>query len=246
MKINRVGCQIVFAALISAFGYTASENGLKISVRVLNIPMLQSVTWGGDDGTGRIVGGTVGGGDVTSAFPDGVVLIRCDTPSEISIAEIKKVIRDKVFFDHLDELKKTGHFPGIGIEPLGDQEYSWNGFESKNRRLPLEKEYYYVRNNHSYPVHYWLTINPIAESDNEIAARVVFRGGFINTPLSHGKIGESEAETKPRWTKSEAPVLLDQTVGVTRGKTLLVGFPSHDFGVRGTVYWLAIQILPPK
>lgn len=245
MKINRVGFQIVFAALISAFGYTASENGLKISVRVLNIPMLQSVTWGGDDGTGKIVGGTVGG-DVTSAFPDGVVLIQCDTPSEISIADITKVIRDKVFFDHLDELKKTGHFPDIGIAPLGEHEYSWNGFAAENRRLPLEKEFYERSDNHSYPVHYWLSINPMAEIENEIAARVVFQGGFIGAPLSHGKTGELEAGAKPRWTKSEAPVLLDQTVGLRRGKTLLVGFPSLHGDSRGTIYWLAIQIIAPK
>jgi len=173
-------------------------------------------------------------------------MIQRVTPSEISIDEIKKVIRDKVFFDHLDELKKTGHFPGIGIEPLGDQEYSWNGFETENRRLPLEKEYYYIRNNHSYPVHYWLTVNPIAESANEISARVVFQGGVISPPLSQGKIGERETGAKPRWTKSEAPVLLDHTLSLSRGKTLLVGFPSHDFGSRGTVYWLAIQILSPK
>jgi hypothetical protein len=245
MKTSRVAYQIVLAALISAFGYAAPEKGLKISVRVLNIPPLQSVTWGGDDGTGKIVGGTIGG-DVTEAFPDGVVLIQCDAPSEIPIAEIRDVIRGKIFFNHLDQIKKTEHFPGIGIEPLGEHEFSWNSFEVDNRHLPREKEFYMIPENHSYPAHYWLMVNPIEENDNEIVASIVFRGGFIITPVSPGKITALGSQAGPRWTKSEAPVLLDQTVGLRRGKTLLVGFPSLHGDSRGTIYWLAIQIIAPE
>jgi hypothetical protein len=245
VKMKRVGHHIVLAAVISAFGYAAPENGLRISIRVLNIPPFQSVTWGGDDGTGKIVGGTVGG-DVTEAFPDGVVLIQCDAPSEIPVAEIKNVVREKIFFNHVYELKKTGRFQDIGIELLGVHEYSWNGFEAQDRRLPLEKEFYEIPENQSRPAHYWMTVNPVDENDNEIAAGIVFRGGFIIPPGSHGKITTSESPSGPRWTKSEAPVLLDQTVGLRRGKTLLVGFPSLHGDSRGTIYWLAIQIIAPK
>jgi hypothetical protein len=245
MKMSRVGFQIVLAALISALGYSAPEHRVKISVRVLDIPPLQSATWGGDDGTGRIVGGTVGG-DITSAFPDGVVLISCEAPSEIPVAEIKNVIREKIFFNHLNELKKMGRFQDIGIELLGEHEYSWNGFEAESRRFPLEKEFYETTGNHSYPAHYWLMVKPIDENDSEIVASIVFRGGFIITPLSHGKITASESPSGPRWTKSEAPILLDQTVGLRRGKTLLVGFPSLHGDSRGTLFWLAIQIISSK
>ncbi len=35
--------------------------------------------------------------------------------------------------------------------------------------------------------------------------------------------------------------LLDQTIGVKFAKTLLVGFPSKDFGGRGAIYWLAFS-----
>jgi len=245
MKMSRVGYPIVWAALISAFGYAAPETGLRISIRVLNIPPLQSVTWGGDDGTGKIVGGTVGG-DVTSAFPDGVVLISCEAPFEIPVAEIRNVVREKIFFNHLSELKKTGRFQNLGIELLGEHEYSWNSFEADNRRLPLEKEFYEMPENQSRPAHYWIMVNTIDENDDEIVAGIVFRGGFKIPPVSGGKITASESPTGPRWTKSEAPVLLDQTVGLRRGKTLLVGFPSSHGDSRGTIYWLAIQIVAPK
>ena len=219
MKMSRVGYPIVWAALISAFAYAATENELKISVRVLNIPPLQSVTWGGDDGTGKIAGGTVGG-DLTSAFPDGVVLIQCDTPSEIPAAEIKNVVREKIFFNHLDELKKTGRFQNIGIELLG-----------------VEKEFYEIPENQSHPAHYWIMVNPIDENDDEIVASIVFRGGFKIAPFSRGKIIASESPAGPRWTKSEAPVLLDQTVGIRRGKTLLVGFPPTAARGERSIGW---------
>jgi len=37
--------------------------------------------------------------------------------------------------------------------------------------------------------------------------------------------------------------VFDQTIALSEHKILLIGFPSHDKGPRGTVFWLAISVI---
>jgi hypothetical protein len=37
--------------------------------------------------------------------------------------------------------------------------------------------------------------------------------------------------------------VFNQTIALPEHKILLIGFPSHDKGPRGTVFWLAISVI---
>ncbi len=187
--------------------------------------------------TGRQIGGAA-----TESFPDGVVLLQNNIGTDFSTEEIQKSIREKIFSPLAVEFKKAALSPGIGIESLGSHEFAW-GNGKNGEKIRNEAEFYDYPNTHSYPLHYWLSASPLAENDKEIVVRINFRGGYIAVPLSHPSQVVTKEKSGPRWTKDSAPALLDLTLGLPRDKNLLIGFPSHDFGPRGNVYWLAVELV---
>ncbi|MCX6559213.1 MAG: hypothetical protein NTZ26_01740 [Candidatus Aminicenantes bacterium] len=242
MRFIRISLAIGFLSVLVLTGWAVEKNAV-LSIRVFTILPLQGVVFGGAGGKGGIVGRQTAG-DVTSAFPDGVVVLSLEAPGGLTDADIGRTIRNSVNFPMGEEIRKKAGPPfEIAIEPVGAHRLALSGGGDDEFGPSAEEESYSKSRSHGYPLHYWLACTIIKRDENGLIARISFRGGWIQTPLSQGRTPPADSEAAPRWAKSEAPNLLSQTIDIRPGRIVLIGFPSRDFGPRGTVYWLAVQII---
>lgn len=192
--------------------HPSSTDEFNIRVRVFEIPMMQSVVWGQDDGKGGIIGGQAGG-DITASFPDGLVIIPTALGSQASGDMIKTKIRDGVEFGCAKEFPR-----GVGINLNDDYDFDFEG-----RNLGTVVNSHLIKYDPIHKSEYSLEIKPLAVMADEVLVLIQF--GVSNSHSTTTALGRT---------------LIKQTVGLALSKVVLIGFPSKDSGPRGTVYFLAL------
>jgi hypothetical protein len=216
----------VLCGLVAGFG--RQDKVYTINIHVFEIPPHQTVTQGGPDGHGNIVGTTVGG-DVTSNFPDQPVFIQTDLGPGAADEEMKNILYDGKYLPR-------NCIPG-GVRWTLAGSYS---ISCPERDLGMDsgrKEYHEPPIAPSSANHfvargeYWLTMLPVSANTEEATLSLKFIGKI------------KSAETDAGFDK----ILFNQDVKVSLGKTALVGFAQHAAEERrvvprGTVYILAVLV----
>lgn len=212
-SIIHISLIIIFLCSFPLISIPNQNQDLKLKVRIFQVPRIQSVTWNVPAPEGGVKGMTVGG-DVTFAFPDGIVLL--ETNMDKNDIELFKVIKEKVQFSCPEVAR---------ILPIKSLIFDIN---PESMEVSLVKEELYPQK--PLKTGYSFNIFPVSIASEEI----VFKLEFITQDERLSANKEDEGLTKRN--------LLEQTLGIKYARTLLVGFPSNDYGARGTVYWLAFSI----
>ncbi len=213
---KRVVAIVLFVLLFVP--YAAPLDGeLDVYIRVYKIPRIQywSMELPGDNGETTSIRVD---GDLTMVFPDGVVLLQTDLSPVASNSAITQVIKDRIFFGG-NNFKATR----VRIEDLKevqlrlDNSHSFEEVQFDKKITDHSRERYRLRTRAKF----------VAE--DEIIMEIRFDAGrsSYGGHISSGIIG----------------TVFNQSVIVPEHKILLVGFPSHDKGPRGTVFWLAISAI---
>jgi len=207
-KISILG--LFLTSLSWSFAYPQSD--IKVQVRVFEIPMIQSI--GAREYTGK--GGFMGG-DITEAFPDGMLIIPTELENETKDVLIIQVIQNKVNFG-IDKIYQNA----VSVSPLGIHSFQFmkNSLEAKESKGQIDES--------KINLYYELSIAPKAIEDKELLVKIRFMVGWHSEP--GGRLS-----TRMAWD-----VMDPTTIGLAYSKWLLIGFPSHDYGPRGTIYWLAL------
>jgi hypothetical protein len=194
---------------------TPSEPDLDVYIRVFKIPRVQNWEAKLSSGDGEITSIRVDG-DLTAVFPDGAVFLQTDLSPLASESAIGQAIRDRVYFGN-------GGFKAgrISIEKLKKVQWRFDGSHS-SEEVRFEKEI----SSYSKEDYSLLVILKSLE-DDEIIMKIRFDAGRSSFG---GGIGAGIIDT-----------VFNRTVAFSENRILLVGFPSHDGGPRGTVYWLAVS-----
>ncbi|MGD8536393.1 MAG: hypothetical protein PVF66_11140 [Candidatus Aminicenantes bacterium] len=190
---------------------------LDVYIRVFKIPRIQSWETKLSDERGGITTIKVMG-DLTAVFPDGVVFLQAELAHTASDSAVIQAIRDRIFFGG-NNVKDTR----TSIKDL------------KNVHLRLDKSH------SSEEVQFDEEISPQSQENyriiasvksvekDEIILRIRFDFGWSTFG---GSMGVGMTGT-----------IFNQTIALPEHKILLIGFPSHDKGPRGTVFWLAISVI---
>jgi hypothetical protein len=198
--------------------YAAPLDGvLDVYIRVYKIPRIQYWAMELPGGNGETTSVRVDG-DLTEVFPDGIVYLQTDLSPMASNSAITQIIKERIFFGG-NNFKATR----IRIEDL--KKVQWRFDESRSsEEVRFEKEI----SSHSKE-DYELWINVKSMDEDGITMKIRFDSGrsSYGGRISSGIIG----------------TVFNQSIIVPEHKILLIGFPSHDKGPRGTVFWLAISAI---
>ncbi len=193
------------------------DGDLDVYIRVFKIPRMQNWEAKLSGDYGEITNVRVDG-DTMAIFPDGVVFLQTDLSPMASESAISQAIRNRVYFGN-------GSFKAgrISIEELKEVQMRFDGLHS-SEEVRLKKE---ISPHHKEMYSIWVSVKFLEE--DEIIMKIRFDSGWS----SHGgRIGASVIGT-----------VFSQTIAFSEQKILLIGFPSHDEGPRGAVYWLAISAI---
>ncbi len=209
---------MVFYTLAAGSGQTGIK--CQINMRLYEIPMMQSYSYGGAEETGATVVGYTRGGNITASFPSGIVLIQTDFGKDATESKIKEELLARGYFKEAKSI-----FPsGFGWWPMGAFEFSCPQDElglEKSRKEYHEKPVSSPKTNIS---EYWLIVRPKSADE-------------INAVLGLKFECRLKTEKNPAGANR---VLLDQDADPPLGKTLLIGFSSRDPAVGKTVYILTV------
>ena len=207
-----LACLIFFLGSL-LWGGSPSDEALKLRVRVLEIPRLQSVVWGQPDGQGNIIGGQYGG-DVTDTFPDGLTILFPRLDEQALGEQIKEAIRSGI------EFGCAAKFPrGIGINLMDEYDLTVD-----DRALGAIVEPHLLRRDPVRKLEYWFELRPLAPMGEGVYLSIQF---YVQ-PSPDGK------------TDPPRRVQVSEVLGLSFSQPILVGFPSKDEGPRGTVYFVAL------
>lgn len=194
-----------------------SEYDLDVYIRVYKIPRIQywAMELPGDNG--EITAVRVDG-DLTAVFPDGIVFLQTDLSPMASNSAITQVIKERIYFGG-NNFKATR----IRVEDLKKVQLRFDKSHS-SEEVRFEKEI----SSHSKE-NYRLRTSVKSVEEDEIIMNISFDSGWSSFG---GRLGTSIIGT-----------ILEQTIALSENKILLIGFPSHDKGARGTVFWLAVSVI---
>lgn len=207
------------ALLISSFVPVAApfEHNLDVYICVYKIPRVQNWELKIFDGNGDITKVRVEG-DLTVVFPDGIVLLQTELAHMASDSAVIQAIRDRVYFGR-DNIKATR----VSVEDLKKVHLRFDRSHS-SKEVRFDKEI----SSHSKE-NYRLRTSIKSVEEDEIIMNISFDSGWSSFG---GRLGVGIIGT-----------IFDQTIALSENKILLIGFPSHDKGPRGTVFWLAISVI---
>jgi hypothetical protein len=193
------------------------EHDLDVYIRVYKIPRIQywAMELPGDNG--EITAVRVDG-DLTAVFPDGIVFLQTDLSPMASNSAITQVIKDRIYFGG-NNFKATR----IRIEDLKKVQLRFDKSHS-SEEIRFDKEI----SSHSRE-NYRLRISVKSVEEDETIMNISFDSGWSSFG---GRLGTSIIGT-----------IFEQTIALSEHKILLIGFPSHDKGARGAVFWLAISAM---
>jgi hypothetical protein len=190
---------------------------LDVTVRVFKIPRIQNWETKLSDDKEGITTIKVEG-DLTAVFPDGVVFLQTELAHTASDSAIIQAIRDRIFFGR-NNIKDTR----TSIVDLKKIFLRLNKSHS-SEEIRFDKKI----SSHSEE-DYRLKASIKSEEKDEIILRISFDSGWSSFGA---RLGVGMTST-----------IFDQTIALPEHKILLIGFPSHDKGPRGTVFWLAISVI---
>ncbi len=193
------------------------EHDLDVYIRVYKIPRVQywAMELPEDNGETTLVRVD---GDLTSVFPDGIVLLQTDLSPMASNSAITQIIKGRIYFGG-NNFRATR----IRVEDLKKVQLRFDKSHS-SEEVRFEKEI----SSHSREIYRLRTSIKSVEEDETIM-NVSFDSGWSSFG---GRLGTSISGT-----------IFDQTIALPEHKILLIGFPSHDEGPRGTVFWLAFSVI---
>jgi len=193
------------------------EHDLDVYIRVYKIPRVQNWELKIPGGNGDITRVRVEG-DLTAVFPNGIVFLQTDLSPMASDSAVAQAIRDRVYFGR-DNIKATR----ISVEDLKKVHLRFNSSHS-SEEIRFDKEI----SSHSKEK-YGLRTSVKSVEEDEIIMNISFDSGWssFGVRLGTGFIG----------------TIFEQTIALSENKILLIGFPSHDKGPRGTVFWLAVSVI---
>ncbi len=205
--------------LMSSFAPVAApfEHDLDVYIRVYKIPRVQNWAMELPEDNGETTSVRVDG-DLTAVFPDGIVLLQTDLSPMASNSAITKVIKERIYFGG-NNFKATR----LRVEDLKKVQLLFDKSHS-SEEVRFEKEI----SSHSREI-YRLRTSVKSMEEDEIIMNVSFDSGWSSFG---GRLGTSISGT-----------IFEQTIALPEQKILLIGFPSHDKGPRGTVFWLAISVI---
>ncbi len=190
---------------------------LDVYIRVFKIPRIQYWEAKMADGNGGVTKVRVEG-DLTAVFPDGVVFLQTELAPIASDSSVFQAIRDRVSFGR-DNIKATK----ASVENLKEVYLQFDKSHS-SEEVRFDKEI----SSHSSE-NYRLRTSVKSMEEDEIIMNISFDSGRSSFG---GGFGGGIIRT-----------VFDQTIALSEHRIHLVGFPSHDKGPRGTVYWLAISVI---
>lgn len=207
----------VFLVLSLTLVAAPCNEDLSVNIKVYKIPRVQywSMELPGDNGDSTLIRVD---GDLTMVFPDGVVLLQTDLSPVASNSAITQAIKERIFFGG-NNFKATR----VRIENLKevqlrlDNSHSFEEVQFDKKITENSRERYRLR-----------TIAKFVAED-EIIMEIRFDSGRSSYG---GHISSGIIRT-----------VFDQSVILSENRILLIGFPSHDKGPRGTVFWLAISVV---
>jgi hypothetical protein len=193
------------------------DGELDVYIRVYKIPRIQYWAMELLGKNGEVTNVRVDG-DLTAVFPDGVVFLQTDLSPMASNSAITQVIKERIFFGG-NNFKATR----IRVEDLKKVQLRFDESHS-SEEVRFEKEI----SSHSKEDYRILADVKSVEEDG-IIMKVRFDSGRSSFG---GGIGGGIIRT-----------VLNQSIILPEHKILLIGFPSHDKGPRGTVFWLACSVI---
>jgi len=196
------------------------ECDLGVYIRVYKIPRIQYWAMELPGNNGEMTSVRVDG-DLTAVFPDGIVLLQTDLSPMASNSAIAQVIRERIYFGG-NNFKATR----IRVEDLKKVELRFDKSHS-SEEVRFDKEI----SSHSKE-NYSLKTSVKSVEEDEIIMNISFDSGWSSFG---GRLGASLMGT-----------IFEQKIALSENKILLIGFPSHDKGERGTVFWLAISVMKNK
>lgn len=215
--MNIIKRVVGIALLMSSFVPVAApfEHNLDVYICVYKIPRVQNWEAKISDGNGDITKVRVEG-DLTAVFPDGIVILQTELAHMASDSAVIQAIRDRVYFGR-DNIKATR----VSVEDLKKVHLRFDRSHS-SEDVRFDKEI----SSHSRE-NYRLRTSVKSVEEDEIIMNISFDSGrsSFGGRLGGGIIG----------------TIFNQTIALSENKILLIGFPSHDKGPRGTVFWLAIS-----
>jgi len=217
MNILKAFVVIAFLVLSSVLVAAPLEQDLDVYIRVYKIPRVQywAMELPGNSGETTLVRVD---GDLTAVFPDGIVFLQTDLSPMASNSAITQVIKDQVYFGG-NNFKATR----IRVEDLKKVQLRFDKSHS-SEEVRFDKEI----SSHSKE-DYWILADIKSVEEDEIIMKVRFDSGRSSYG---GHISSGIIRT-----------VFNQSVILPEHKILLIGFPSHDKGPRGTVFWLAVSVM---
>jgi len=195
MKWPYISAVCLILAVGSLPALPSQESSLKISAMIFESrPQIVSVASAGDDGTG-VIAGTIVGGMVTSAFPNGTVLMKLDGPNGFNEASIRDLVKRSFVFNcgsiseglHAFFLNRIDYSFGEGASTApGPRAVPGSALETASM-TSLDFD-----------------LGVISERADEVILSLTFGPG------------------RGPWTE---PILTGQIVGIKKGEPLLVGVP---------------------
>jgi hypothetical protein len=193
------------------------EHNLDVYICVYKIPRIQNWEAKISDGSGEVTKVRVEG-DLTAVFPDGIVLLQTELAHMASDSAVIQEIRGQVYFGR-ENIKATR----VSVEDLKEVHLRFD-----RSHLFEEVQFDKEISSHSREI-YRLRASVKSVEEEEIIMNISFDSGWRSFG---GRLGTSIIGT-----------IFDQTIALPENRMLLVGFPSHDKGPRGTVFWLAISVI---
>ncbi len=205
--------------LMSFFTLFASplDCELDVYIRVYKIPRMQGWAMELSGENGDVTKLRVEG-DLTAVFPDGIVFLQTDLSPMASDSAITQVIKKRVFFGR-------NNFEATRVRAENLKTVHWR-FDKTHTSEEVEFE---KRLSSHSAEDYGLRASMKSMEENEIIMRVSFDSGWSSTG---GRLGVGLIGT-----------IFDRMIVLPEYKILLIGFPSHDEGPRGTVFWIAISVV---
>lgn len=214
--IKRVAGIVLLMSLFVPFA-APLDGTLDVYIRVYKIPRIQdwAMELPGDNGETTSVRVD---GDLTAVFPDGIVYLQTDLSPKASTSAIAKVIKERIFFGG-NNFKATR----VRIEDLKKVQWRFDELHP-SEEVRFDKE---ISSRHRE--NYRICASVKSMEEDEIIMNISFDSGRSS---SGGRLGVTIGGT-----------IFNQSIILPEHKILLIGFPSHDKGPRGTVFWLAISAI---
>jgi len=213
--MNKITTLPLLIVLCTCIVLAESPNKTRVCVKIYEVFPVGGIVWAQGDKNGGIRSTMpVGSSKITSAFPQGIVLLDGGGAGEFHDSLIKGKIKRKVYW--LD----ANCFPeGIGLDVVSQHEL----FVGQDRNT-LEEPVYGCADSWAS---YRLKIAPEGISGKPMVLRLQFR-----------KASKTDGTSRPE------KMLLDRVLAFDYSRILLIGFPENIDGSPccGVVYWLAILV----